>query len=75
LQLAVGGSRSALCDTINRICNKYDIEKVDLLTRRIDSKGMWHYRNDENLVRKGDQIRELLEIRGYGCDFLTRGVK
>jgi hypothetical protein len=84
LQLAVGGSRPALWNSIVAgstpgldFCNKYDIEKADLLTRRIDIKhrGMWHYRNDENLARKGDQIRELLEIsrRDYGCDFLTRG--
>jgi hypothetical protein len=72
LQLAVGGSRSALCNIINSICNKYDIEKADLLTRCIDIKGMWHYRNNENLARKGDKIRELLEIRDW-CYFLTRG--
>jgi hypothetical protein len=53
LQLAVGGSRSALCNSINSICNKYDIEKADLLTRRIDIKGMWHYTNDENFGSEG----------------------
>ena len=41
LQLAINGSTSRMCNTINYACNKYNITKQDLL---FTGPHMWHYK-------------------------------
>jgi len=72
LQLAMRGSRSALCNSLNIICDRHGLIKQDLLQGTFDKKRLGHLVREDNLAMKGAQIRELLAKRDYGWDFLTR---
>ena len=64
-QLMRNGSRSAISNSVNFICNKHGVGKDELFRDGLILQGV----TDLNAV-KGAQIRELLEMREGNWDFL-----